>query len=359
MLRVAPAGAVVCAVVGLVATLLLLRAEPLAAPRRPSATVAPKRKPKAAVGVRPAEPAADFELAVISDLNQSYGSTRYGRDVHAAVQALSERFEPELVLITGDMVAGQRSDVDAPAMWAGFRTALIEPLRRAGITIAPTPGNHDASPAFVAERAEYVRQWPASESGLQFVDGERYPLRYSFTFRGAFFMSLDAASVGPLSAEQRAWVERQLDGAARYRVKIAFGHLPLHPIARGREREILNDPKLETLFVRHGVDLYASGHQHAYYPFATSRLRQLSMPCLGAGSRALIGTPRASPTALVMMNVSGAGITNLEAFAAPDFTATVARSSLPPRISLGQHLLIRDDLLPAGETPIAAQLDAP
>ncbi|HVJ17560.1 MAG TPA: metallophosphoesterase [Polyangiaceae bacterium] len=324
MPRGVPASAVVCAVVGVVA-LTWPSGEPQAAPRSP---------------VQP----TGFGLAVISDLNQGYGSTVYGRDVHAAVRALTERLRPGLVLITGDMVAGQRSGVDAPAMWRGFRSAVIEPLRRAGIAIAPTPGNHDASPSFTTERAEYVGQWQARDAGLDFIDAERYPLRYSFSFQGAFFLSLDAASVGPLSAEQRGWVEQQLDNAKSFPVKIAFGHLPLHPIARGREREILNDDKLEALFVRHGVDLYASGHQHAYYPGATPGLRQLAMPCLGAGARALIGTSQASASALALLRIDGPDVTEVEAFAAPDFTKVIARETLPPRITLGRHTLVRDDL---------------
>src|SRR5688572_7412049 len=40
-----------------------------------------------------ASPSA-FRVGVISDLNQNYGSTRYGSAVHAAVGALSQRFRP-------------------------------------------------------------------------------------------------------------------------------------------------------------------------------------------------------------------------------------------------------------------------
>ncbi len=320
-----------------------------------AATSWPSRTPQAAPRVAATSPAtAGFELAVISDLNEGYGSVHYGRNVHAAVRALSERFRPGLVLVTGDMVAGQRADVNAHAMWRGFHAAVIDPLRRAGIAIAPTPGNHDASPGFAAERGEYVAQWPTADAGLDFIDGQRYPIRYSFAYHGAFFLSLDATSVGPLSNEQRSWVEKQLEGAKNYPVKIAFGHLSLHPIAHGREREILNDPALETLFVRYGVDLYASGHQHAYYPGATPGLRQLAMPCLGAGPRALIGTPARSRPALVLLRVGDHDITALDAFSAPDFTTTIARSSLPQKIELGRHQLIRDDLPIAPVRPLSS-----
>jgi len=287
---------------------------------------------------------ARFDIAVISDLNQGYGSVRYGREVHAAVTALTERLKPGLVLITGDMVAGQKRGVDAPAMWRGFHAAVTEPLERAGILIAPTPGNHDASPTFTEERAEYARQWASRGSRLAFVDASHYPLRYSFTYRGAFFLSLDAASMGPVSREQRDWAEEQLSRAGRYSVKIAFGHLPFYPIARGRERETLHDAKLESLFERYHVSLYVSGHQHAYYPGAAGGMRHVSMPCLGAGARALIGTLRASRQALVLLHVDDDEITAVDAFSAPGFSAPIARSSLPPQIALGRQVLVRDDL---------------
>jgi 3',5'-cyclic AMP phosphodiesterase CpdA len=316
-----------------------------AAPRAPASALPPPALITSQGRSKTAEQ-QPFSFSVISDLNQGYGSTRYGSEVHVAVSALTERFRPGLVLITGDMVAGQKRGVNAPAMWQAFHAAVTEPLERAQILVAPAPGNHDASPSFATERAEYIRQWSTRRAGLKFIDDSGYPLRYSFSFQGAFFLALDAASVGPLSNEQRAWVEAQLARANEYAVKVAFGHLPLYPIARGREREIINDAKLEAIFERYGVELYASGHQHAYYPGATTDMRHLSMPCLGAGSRALIGTARRSAQALVMVKVESGEISSIDAYSAPDFMTPIARSSLPRQLSLGGRVLWRDDLVP-------------
>jgi hypothetical protein len=305
---------------------------------------------------KPREPRrTPFDIAVISDLNESYGSTRYGPSVHAAVAALTERFQPRLVLITGDMVAGQKRGVDAPAMWRAFHRAVTDPLRTSGVLLAPAPGNHDASPGFQQERAEYVRQWSDKASPLSFVDRSHYPLRYSFALDGVFFLALDATSVGPISSEQRAWIEEQLKDAAGYRLKVAYGHLPLRPIAHGRERETLRDPELERLFARHGVEVYVSGHHHAYYPGATDALRHLAMPCLGGGPRPLIGTKSRSPQALVMLHVDDGKLAQADAFTAPDFTQPIARSTLPARIQLGASVLTRDDLLPES-APLSARL---
>jgi acid phosphatase type 7 len=337
-------GALAFGSAALLAFVVRLGFRPAPAAASAATAVAPKSLP--ASGSRATARLPAFDLAVISDLNENYGSTRYGGAVHAAVSALTGRFRPAVVLITGDMVAGQKRGVDAPAMWRSFHRAVTDPLTKAGILLAPAPGNHDASPGFAEERAEYVRQWSEKKSALSFVDASHYPLRYSFTFGGAFFLALDATSVGPIGREQRAWVGEQLEQAQGYDLKLAFGHLPLYPIAHGRERETLFDADLERLFVRHGVETYISGHHHAYYPGATPTLRHLAMPCLGGGARALIGTQRASPQALVLLHVEGSELASAEAFAAPEFAVPIARSTLPARIVLGRRVLTRDDLMP-------------
>ena len=291
--------------------------------------------------------AVTLRLAVISDLNDSYGSTTYSSTVRAAVGALTGRIRPDLVLVTGDMVAGQMAGLDYAAMWAGWHRTVTDPMRAAGIPMAVTPGNHDASgySQFAAERAVFVSQWSqaARVPAVAFVDRSRYPLRYSFTFRGAFFVSLDATTVGPLSAEQRAWVDAQL-AASTQPVKIAFGHLSLHPVTVGRETEVLADAELEAIFRRRGLTAYISGHQHGYYPGARGGLRLVSMACLGAGPRALVGAAAASPLSLLSVEIRDGQVASLDALAAPDFTRAIARSTLPREIRYGAQRVVRDDL---------------
>lgn len=289
-----------------------------------------------------------LRIAVISDLNDSYGSTTYSGAVRAAVAAITRQIRPDLVLVTGDMVAGQRAGLDYAAMWAGWHRTVTDPIRAAGIPVAVTPGNHDASgyAQFAAERAVFVSQWSQASRvpAVTFVDRSRYPLRYSFTFRGAFFLALDATTVGPLSAEQRAWVDAQLAAASAAPVKIAFGHLSLHPVTVGRETEVLADAELEAIFRRRGLTAYLSGHQHGYYPGARGGLRLVSMACLGAGPRALVGTSAPSPQSLVRIEVRDGRVTSLDALAAPEFTRAIARSTLPAEIRHGAQRVVRDDL---------------
>jgi len=287
-----------------------------------------------------------LRVAVVSDLNGAYGSTVYGSDVHQAVQALVTQVRPNIVLITGDMVAGQQANLRYADMWKSFHTAVTEPLSQAGIPVAPAPGNHDASgyAPFAAERAEYVRQWSHHIPSVTFVDRSAYPLRYSFELDRVFFLALDATTPGQLDAAQRAWAEAQLS-AATEPVKIGYGHLPLHPVALGRVGEVLADFDLEATFAQHSLTAYLSGHHHAYYPGAAAGFRQVAMPCLGGGPRPLVGTAtKSSPKALVVIDIERDRITSVDALEAPSYTRPIDRKRLPERILHGRHALVRDDL---------------
>ncbi len=78
-----------------------------------------------------------LRVAVISDLNHSYGTIGYDPPVKAAIKRLLE-LKPDIVLCTGDMIAGQRlapklSRKKLEAMWQGFHGTISRPLREAGI----------------------------------------------------------------------------------------------------------------------------------------------------------------------------------------------------------------------------------
>ncbi len=282
-----------------------------------------------------------FRVVVVSDINGDYGSTEYGEDVHGAMRAIVA-MQPDLVISTGDLVAGERAGLDYRAMWRGFRAAVGDPLAAAAIPFAPTPGNHDASgySRYADEREVFVDEWRERRPEVELVDGSRFPLRYSFVAGGALFVSLDATTVGPIAAEEKAWLHAQLDAERARRVKIVYGHLPIQPFTHGREREVLADTELESILLEGGVTLYLSGHHHAYYPGRHGALRVVSVGCLGGGPRALLGTDEPSPRSFLLIEIDGDEVRRVDAMLAPDFDTPVERASLPER--LGE--VVRDDL---------------
>jgi hypothetical protein len=247
----------------------------------------------------------DLRVVVVSDLNSSYGSTEYEPQVHQAVRLIRELWRPDLVLAAGDLIAGQRPslpDERVRAMWSAFDSVVAAPLREAGIPFGFTVGNHDASahPAHRRDRALAVEHWrsPARHPGVAFVDSTHFPLYYTFRQGGLFVLVWDASAAGTAADPALLeWVRRQLasEPARTARHRLVLGHLPLYPVAEGRNRpgEVLQEPdSLRALLERHGVGSYVSGHHHAYYPGRRGALELLHAGALGQGPRPLLGSGR-------------------------------------------------------------------
>ncbi|MFN3362239.1 MAG: metallophosphoesterase family protein, partial [Pseudanabaenaceae cyanobacterium] len=251
-----------------------------------------------------APPRGDLRIAVISDLNSQYGSTTYEPEVLKAVE-LIPYWEPDLVLCSGDMVAGQYPSLTEPeikAMWDAFDANVAAPLRKAKLPYGFTLGNHDASSArslsggflFQKERDLAAAYWrdPSHPTGLNFIDRGDFPFYYSFMVKEGFFLTWDASG-NIVPQEQIEWAERSLASeiAQKAKVRIVVGHLPLYAITYGREfpGEYLDRAEeLRALMEKYRVHTYISGHDHAYYPAHKGKLELLNMGILGSGVRQLL-----------------------------------------------------------------------
>jgi hypothetical protein len=299
--------------------------------------------------------AAPLRVVVISDLNGSYGSVTYAPRVEEAIRAIVA-MKPDLVISTGDMVAGQRrphlSEAEVRAMWDGFHRTVTAPLEAAGIPLAVTPGNHDASAygGFERERQLYAETWAAHRPDLDYVGEDCYPFAYAFDIGDVRFASIDATTVGALAPEQETWLRDTMAGAGSTR--IVFSHLPVWPVAVGRETEIIGDPGLADLFREVGIDLHLSGHHHAYYPGASGGVAYVAQACLGSGPRALIGTSEKTEPGFTILDIAEDGHIEVSAVTGPDLETRLDPRTLPATIGSGAALLERLDLarLPAVTT---------
>jgi hypothetical protein len=137
-------------------------------------------------------PRGDVRLLVISDLNGIYGATDYDPEVDQGME-LIPFWQPDMVICSGDMVAGQSPTLSPEkirAMWASFDEHIAAPLRRAEIPYGFTIGNHDASSAlgvkgnflFQQERDLAAEYWHNSQHdpGIKFIDRYEFPFYYTF-----------------------------------------------------------------------------------------------------------------------------------------------------------------------------------
>ena len=297
------------------------------------------------------EKAPLLRVAVISDLNQSYGTVGYDPPVRAAIKRVIE-LKPDVVLCTGDMIAGQRTAPklnrkNLEAMWQAFHETITWPLRDAGIPFTPSAGNHDASasPGFQLERDVYREQWQKNKSDLSVLDGGNYPFNYGFIINGVLIGALDATVAGTLPPLQTEWLSDMLEkNEQKSKARILFGHLPVWSLTAGREAGILRDTNLEQLLLEKSVNVYLSGHQHGFYPFMHNGQHYVGQAALGSGPRRLIGDKKRSSRAITFIEIMADGTLNITAYTGSDFKKVMQRSTLPPQISYNGITLVRDDL---------------
>ncbi|MEB3357475.1 MAG: metallophosphoesterase [Synechococcales bacterium] len=265
-------------------------------------------------------PAGDVRLMVISDLNGPYGSVTYDPEVEKAM-GLIPFWQPDMVVCSGDMVAGQDLTLTEQVMrdmWAGFDQYVATPLRDMKIPYGFTVGNHDASSAqgvggsflFQKERDITKEYWEASDHdpGIQFVDRYEFPFYYTFEQAGIFFLAWDGSS-DLIPEDKLAWVEKALasPAAQQAKMRVLLGHLPLYSVAIGRNQpgEVMRDPqRLQDLLERYNVHTYISGHHHAYYPAHKGDLQLLHTGILGSGPRPLIDSDLPPWKALTIVDVN-------------------------------------------------------
>lgn len=274
----------------------------------------------ASLGQAPVNPPrGDLRMVVMSDLNGVYGSTDYDPEIDKTM-ALIPFWHPDLVLCSGDMIAGQDLTLtpeQIQAMWAAFDEHVAAPLREAGLPYGFTIGNHDASgalgvsgqPLFKQERDLAAAYWqaPKHDPGVEFVDRFEFPFYYSFRQDDVFFLSWDG-SASRIPEDKLAWVEKALasEEAQNARMRILIGHLPLYAVAVGRDApgEVMsNADQLRALLEKYDVHTYISGHHHAYYPGHKGDLQLLHTGIIGSGPRPLIDSDLPPWKALTVIDV--------------------------------------------------------
>ncbi len=160
-------------------------------------------------------------------------------DVARQLAAARRRFPFDLVLMAGDNIYGSHTPADLARKFSD----PYRPLLDVGVVFRASLGNHD-DPA--------DRHFPPFN-----MNGQRY---YTFTSGNVRFLALDSDY---LDRVQLDWVERTL-GAAREDWKICFFHHPLYSDGGRHGSQVNLRVVLEPLFVRYGVDLVFSGHDHVY-----------------------------------------------------------------------------------------------
>lgn len=175
-------------------------------------------------------------FAVIGDSGTG-GRQQY--DIGTQMWKYHQIFPYEFVLMMGDNIYG--SD-DAGSMKRKFELPYKQ-LLDGGVKFYASLGNHDNP------NQRYYK--------LFNMDGKRY---YKFTKGSVDFFALDSTYVNP---EQLNWIEKETS-SSNARWKIAYFHHPLYSSARRHGPATDLRTQLEPIFLKNGVNVVLSGHEHVY-----------------------------------------------------------------------------------------------
>ncbi len=266
----------------------------------------------------PAVSGDTLRVVILGDFNGSYGTVGYSGQVRDLLARIPG-WEPGLVLLPGDLIAGQDRSLPETRfgeMWAGFDAQIAQPLREAGIPFAAAMGNHDASSlrsggsfTYGRERLAAADYWESVRADLGVSGGDMsgYPFDWSFRLGGLFVIILDASSA-TLDPNQLEWLFGQLASEAARGAdhRWLVGHLPLFGVAERRASagEVLaGGAELARNLQAAGLDTYVSGHQGAWYPAEFEGLELLMTGGVG-GRRLIQGTAKVRSTVTVV-DISG------------------------------------------------------
>jgi predicted phosphodiesterase len=185
-----------------------------------------------------------IRFLVIGDSGTGGGAQRR---VAGRIAEVHKAFPFEFSIMLGDNLYGGEGAGD-------YRRKFEEPykpLLDAGVKFFAALGNHDD---------------PTQRFYKAFnMNGERY---YSFkapkpgigSRGGARFFALDS---NYMTKEQLDWLEKELAGSGS-EWKIAFFHHPLYSSGEKHGSDDVLREQIEPLFVKHGVDVVFTGHEHFY-----------------------------------------------------------------------------------------------
>jgi predicted MPP superfamily phosphohydrolase len=180
--------------------------------------------------------ADSVKFAVIGD-SGSGDSPQY--EIGARMAEARTSFPFDLVIMVGDNLYGRQDPQDFVTKFERPYAALLG----AGVAFYASLGNHDR---------------PTNRSYNRFnMGGERY---YTYVKKNVRFFALDSNQMDP---RQLAWIDTALKESSDD-WKICYFHHPLYSDGGRHGSEVELRVALEPLFVKYGVNVVFSGHDHIY-----------------------------------------------------------------------------------------------
>ena len=220
-----------------VATLLATLAMPIALACGSSSAEVPDEAQAAQPQVALPNKNGTFKFGVLGDFGTG-SSEQY--ELGRQMKTVHDRFKYELVILVGDNLYGSERPQDFKKKFEMPYKAVLD----AGVKFYASLGNHDQR-----EQKDYK---------LFNMGGQLY-----YTFdpqKDVRFFALESTYPVP---EQFAWFEKEVSSSGA-KWKIPFFHHPLYSSGERHGSDLLLRKTLEPLFLKNGVSVVFTGHDHFY-----------------------------------------------------------------------------------------------
>jgi len=211
-----------------------------------------------------ASAATPWTFAVISD-TQAYGSDNTNgvsvATMTPIVNHLATVEQPDLVLVSGDLVEGYADDAGMTLQLTTWRNTM-QPVYDAGIPVYPIRGGHDIGYATDAKgvwNTVFSGSYDLPSNGPTGEEG----VTYSFQHNNAFFMGIDICE--PYPHVTQSWVDAQLASNSQPHV-FAYAHEQVVHVEH--DYSLDNVPAIRDPFVASLINAdsrtYFCGHMHCH-----------------------------------------------------------------------------------------------
>jgi len=176
-------------------------------------------------------------FAAIGDMGTG-GAPQY--EVAERMNTVRQEFPFDFVIMLGDNIYGGSSPKDFERKFDRPYKALLD----SSVKFYASLGNHDNP------NERFYK--------LFNMNGSNY---YTFKKGNVRFFALDS---NYMDAKQLAWLEKELQDSGAGDWKICFFHHPLYSSGEMHGSSIELRSLIEPLFIKYGVDVVFSGHDHVY-----------------------------------------------------------------------------------------------
>jgi hypothetical protein len=265
---------------------------------------------------RPTPAETTFRFALIADTAAQGGVPS---SVEAGLTSLKDRVMPELVIHSGGLVtaADSREEIQQAHTRIGSR------LQTGDTTVAWALSPTDRSAKVVLDKP-----------GVQMVDDRFYPERYSFTYKGVYFLMVSAG--GPEGVEESTihWMRDELSKAGIYDARYVVSYLPLHKFGDEHVGSLDKRFRLYELFLRARVTALFSAGYRVYFNGHYGALPIVSVGALAGSGGSLSGSDFAQPNSFVVVDQVGGARERIFAVEGPAFESTLDEGLLPESVEV-------------------------